>query len=74
MFRDVAYITKDFSVRAQDGWLLFRYWKKYVKRSVSEGRDLYVHKSFIYKFKVDFMRSLTLTTDYCNEVVMLSGH
>ncbi|KAH9373925.1 hypothetical protein HPB48_001101 [Haemaphysalis longicornis] len=32
MFRDVAYITPDYTVRAQDGWLIFRWWIPYVKK------------------------------------------
>uniref|UniRef100_T1J6C2 Bridge-like lipid transfer protein family member 1 C-terminal domain-containing protein n=1 Tax=Strigamia maritima TaxID=126957 RepID=T1J6C2_STRMM len=36
MYRDVAYITPDYSVRIQDGWLIFRWWRTYVKRDISE--------------------------------------
>ncbi|CAN8032239.1 unnamed protein product, partial [Ixodes persulcatus] len=32
MFRDAAYVTPDFTVRAQDGWLVFRWWIPYVKK------------------------------------------
>ncbi|XP_077518913.1 transmembrane protein KIAA1109 homolog tweek [Amblyomma americanum] len=32
MFRDVAYVTPDYTVRAQDGWLIFRWWIPYVKK------------------------------------------
>uniref|UniRef100_A0A131YCK3 Diaphanous n=1 Tax=Rhipicephalus appendiculatus TaxID=34631 RepID=A0A131YCK3_RHIAP len=32
MFRDVAYATPDYTVRAQDGWLVFRWWIPYVKK------------------------------------------
>ncbi|KAG8228088.1 hypothetical protein J437_LFUL000087, partial [Ladona fulva] len=36
MFRDVVYITNDYSVRVQDGWLIFRWWRAYVPKDVSE--------------------------------------
>nr|XP_037285868.1 transmembrane protein KIAA1109 homolog [Rhipicephalus microplus] len=32
MFRDFAYATPDYTVRAQDGWLVFRWWIPYVKK------------------------------------------
>ncbi|XP_063234537.1 bridge-like lipid transfer protein family member 1 isoform X2 [Bacillus rossius redtenbacheri] len=36
MFRSIVYITHDFTVRIQDGWLIFRWWRSYVPRDVSE--------------------------------------
>ncbi|KAK9502019.1 hypothetical protein O3M35_012630 [Rhynocoris fuscipes] len=36
MFRDIVYITHDFSVRVQDGWMIFRWWRSYVPKDVSE--------------------------------------
>ena len=36
MFHDVAYITRDYTLRAQDGCLIFRWWKRYVPKDVSE--------------------------------------
>ncbi|XP_033221657.1 transmembrane protein KIAA1109-like [Belonocnema kinseyi] len=36
MFRDIAYITTDYSLRIQDGWLIFRWWRSYVPKDVSE--------------------------------------
>ena len=37
MFRDIVYATEDFSLRIQDGWLVFRWWRSYVPRDISEG-------------------------------------
>ena len=37
MFRDIVYITTDYSLRIQDGWLIFRWWRSYVPKDVSEG-------------------------------------
>lgn len=37
MFRDIVYITNDYSVRIQDGYLIFRWWRSYVPKDVSEG-------------------------------------
>lgn len=37
MFRDIVYITTDYSIRIQDGWLIFRWWRSYVPKDVSEG-------------------------------------
>ena len=37
MFRDVVYCTEDFTLRVQDGWLVFRWWRSYVPRDISEG-------------------------------------
>nr|XP_034186923.1 transmembrane protein KIAA1109 isoform X7 [Osmia lignaria] len=36
MFRDIVYITTDYSIRVQDGWLIFRWWRSYVPKDVSE--------------------------------------
>ncbi|XP_050533025.1 transmembrane protein KIAA1109 homolog isoform X6 [Daktulosphaira vitifoliae] len=36
MFRDIIYITEDFTIRVQDGWLIFRWWRSYVPKDVSE--------------------------------------
>ncbi|XP_069702783.1 bridge-like lipid transfer protein family member 1 isoform X3 [Periplaneta americana] len=36
MFRDVIYICHDYTVRVQDGWLIFRWWRAYVPKDVSE--------------------------------------
>lgn len=38
MFRDVVYICHDYTARAQDGWLIFRWWRAYVPKDVSEGK------------------------------------
>lgn len=36
LFRDVIYMTPDFTVRVQDGYLTFRWWRSYVPKDVSE--------------------------------------
>ena len=36
MFRDIAYITPDYTLRVQDGFLIFRWWRKYVPKDASE--------------------------------------
>ncbi|XP_037958120.1 transmembrane protein KIAA1109 homolog isoform X2 [Teleopsis dalmanni] len=36
MFRDFAYITFDYSARIQDGYFIFRWWRSYVPKDVSE--------------------------------------
>lgn len=36
MFRDVAFINEDFTLRAQDGWIIFRWWHPYVQKQVTE--------------------------------------
>ncbi|XP_059485480.1 bridge-like lipid transfer protein family member 1 isoform X2 [Neocloeon triangulifer] len=36
MFRDLAYITNDYSVRVQDGYIIFRWWRAYVPKDVTE--------------------------------------
>ncbi|XP_060850802.1 bridge-like lipid transfer protein family member 1 isoform X1 [Rhopalosiphum padi] len=36
MFRDIIYITEDYTIRVQDGWLIFRWWRSYVPKDVSE--------------------------------------
>ena len=36
MFRDIAYITSDYTLRVQDGFLIFRWWRKYVPKDASE--------------------------------------
>lgn len=42
MFRDVVYITHDYSIRVQDGYLIFRWWRSYVPKDVSEGMFLLI--------------------------------
>lgn len=37
MFRDVVYMTEDSTIRIQDGYLIFRWWRAYVPKDVSEG-------------------------------------
>ncbi len=36
MFRDVAYVNKDYTVRVQDGFVIFRWWRSYVPKDVTE--------------------------------------
>ncbi|XP_064637366.1 bridge-like lipid transfer protein family member 1 isoform X3 [Lineus longissimus] len=36
MFRDVHFMTEDYSVRVQDGWLIFRWWRPYVYKDVKD--------------------------------------
>ncbi|XP_065331514.1 bridge-like lipid transfer protein family member 1 isoform X1 [Cloeon dipterum] len=36
MFRDFSYITADYSVRVQDGYVIFRWWRAYVPKDVTE--------------------------------------
>nr|CAD7463263.1 unnamed protein product [Timema tahoe] len=36
MFRNIAYVTHDYTIRIQDGWLIFRWWRSYVPKDVSE--------------------------------------
>jgi hypothetical protein len=36
MFRDFALVTPDYSVRAQDGYFVFRWWRSYVPKDMSE--------------------------------------
>lgn len=47
MFRDVVYITHDYSLRIQDGWVIFRWWRAYVPKDVSEGMyQIYIYVSY----------------------------
>lgn len=36
MFRDVVFICFDYSIRIQDGYFIFRWWRSYVPKDVSE--------------------------------------
>lgn len=36
MFREVVYVTFDYTVRVQDGYIIFRWWRTYVPKDVSE--------------------------------------
>lgn len=36
MFRDVVYVNCDYSLRVQDGYTIFRWWRIYVPKDVSE--------------------------------------
>lgn len=37
MFRAVHYVTEDFSIRIDYGWIIFRWWRPYVFRELGEG-------------------------------------
>jgi len=49
MFRDIVFTTEDFSLRIQDGWLVFRWWRSYVPRDISEGLE-FVFYFFLITF------------------------
>lgn len=36
MFRDFVYIQSDYTVRIQDGYLIFRWWRSYIPKDASE--------------------------------------
>lgn len=36
MFRDIVYINFDYTARIQDGYIIFRWWRSYVPKDVSE--------------------------------------
>lgn len=36
MFRDVVYMTHDYTIRVQDGWVIFRWWRAYVPKNASD--------------------------------------
>ncbi|KAL7044402.1 hypothetical protein ACKWTF_001906 [Chironomus riparius] len=38
MFRDLVYINYDYSIRVQDGFFIFRWWRHYVPKDVSDAR------------------------------------
>lgn len=38
MFRDLVYIDYDYTLRAQDGYIIFRWWRHYVPKDVSDSR------------------------------------
>jgi hypothetical protein len=38
MFRDLVYITYDYSVRAEDGYIIFRWWSRYIPKDISDAR------------------------------------
>lgn len=50
MFRDVIYITHDYTIRVQDGYLIFRWWRSYVPKDVSEGKVSHICFRIWYYF------------------------
>lgn len=52
MFRDVVYITEDSTIRIQDGYLIFRWWRAYVPKDVSEGKKFNYILSMFSGFKL----------------------
>jgi hypothetical protein len=38
MFRDLVYISYDYTTRVQDGYIIFRWWRHYVPKDVSDAR------------------------------------
>ncbi|XP_050686161.1 transmembrane protein KIAA1109 homolog isoform X6 [Eriocheir sinensis] len=47
MFRNVVYVTEDYSLRIVDGILKFRYWLPYVKRELSEDMSHSDHRLWL---------------------------
>jgi len=39
MFRDVHWITADFSIRSQLGYAIFRWWKPLTSKKITEGKS-----------------------------------
>lgn len=37
MFRDIVFVCFDYSFRVLDGYFIFRWWRTYVPKDVSEG-------------------------------------
>jgi hypothetical protein len=60
MFRGVHYVTIDYMVYVQDGWITFSYWKpQFVKESSKESQNEPSLKSssmYILKLSVEFLR------------------
>lgn len=48
MFRDIVYINYDYTLRIQDGYLIFRWWRSYVPKDVSEGMLYICMQSVLY--------------------------
>lgn len=38
MFRDVHIITEDFTIRIQYGWIIFKWWRPYIPKTIKEGK------------------------------------
>lgn len=54
MFRNVVYVTEDYSFRVVDGILKFHYWLPYVKRELSEGMFIHVWAVFTVMNKIEY--------------------
>ena len=59
MFREVEYVTEDYSVRVVDGLLRFSYWLPYFRKKLNEG-ELFATLAEILFFVTYFGLSLTL--------------
>ena len=40
MFRDVHYVTENYSLRIQLGYAIFRWWRPLVQKEISEGKAI----------------------------------
>lgn len=40
MFRGIHYITEDFSVRIEYGWIIFKWWRPYVYKELGAGENI----------------------------------
>ena len=47
MFRDILFLTPDWSFRSQDGYIIFRWWRSYVPK-VRGWRESYTFANFNY--------------------------
>ncbi|XP_076066750.1 transmembrane protein KIAA1109 homolog tweek isoform X4 [Oratosquilla oratoria] len=47
MFRDIVYVTEDYTIRVVDGLLIFRYWLPYFKKNLSDDMSHCDHRVWI---------------------------
>ena len=46
MFREVIYVTEDYSLRVVDAIVQFHYWLPYLKKNLSEGKIVKIFYPF----------------------------
>ena len=55
MFRDVHYVTEDYSLRIQLGYAIFRWWRPLIAKDISEGKLFLVYMLLLFQFLSQFI-------------------
>ncbi|XP_065578984.1 bridge-like lipid transfer protein family member 1 isoform X2 [Artemia franciscana] len=53
MFKNLVYVTEDFSIRVQDGFTIFKWWRPFVPEGASEGHHTFLSRIALYLYGLE---------------------